>query len=56
MKLYRVNKVSAETGEVRKKTDILANNDRQALKAVAESDDCPTCDVWSEGVKVGSVK
>lgn len=56
MKLYRVNKVSDEDGNILKKTDMLANDDRQAMKAAAESDDCPTCDVWSEGVKVGSVK
>lgn len=56
MKLYRVNKLSAEDGKILKKTDILANNDRQAMKAAAESDDCPLCDVWSDGVKVGSVE
>lgn len=56
MKLYRVNKVSAANGEILKTIDMLANDDRQALRAAAEKDDCPVCDVWSEGRKVGSVK
>ena len=55
MKLYRVNKVSAETGKILKTIDILANDDRQAMRVVAESHDCP-CEVWSEGIKVGSVR
>lgn len=56
MKLYRVNKVSAEHGKILKKTDMLANTDRQAMQAAAERDDCPICEVWSEGMKVGSVR
>ena len=55
MKLYRVNKVSADNGKILKATDILANDDRQAMRTVSESHDCP-CEVWSEGIKVGSVR
>lgn len=55
MKLYRVNKVSAANGAIVKQTDILANDDRQAMRTAAESNDCPICDVWSDGKKVGSV-
>lgn len=56
MKLYRVNILSAENGTILKKIDILANDDRQAMQSVADSDDCPICEVWSDGKKVGSVK
>lgn len=56
MKLYRVNKICPENGKILKKTDMLANNDRQAMRAAAESDDCPICDVWSDGIEVGSVR
>lgn len=55
MRLYRVNKVSGENGEILKKTDMLANDDRQAMKTATDSDDCPVCEVWRDGTKVGSV-
>ena len=55
MKLYRINKLAAVDGKVIKKSDILANNDRQAIQAAEERDDCPICDVWSAGEKIGSV-
>lgn len=55
MKHYRVNKVTEPDGEVLKAKDMLANNDAQALKATQADDDCPICDVWREGKKVGSV-
>jgi hypothetical protein len=55
MKHYRVNKVAKPDGKVLKRKDILANNTDQAM-ARAESDpDCPVCDVWHAGEKVGSV-
>ncbi len=55
MKLYRINKLAEVDGAVVKKADLLANNDEQALQAATDSDDCPTCEVWSEGREVGSV-
>lgn len=55
MKLYRVNKLAKPGGVVVKKKDVLASNDRQAVEDAAESDDCPICDVWRDGQKVGSI-
>ena len=55
MRHYRVNKLARAGGEIVKRKDILAKDDRQAV-ARAESDvDCPICDVWRDGVKVGSI-
>jgi hypothetical protein len=55
MKHYRVNKLATPGGEIVKKKDILANNDRQAVEAAKKDDDCPICDVWHAGEKVGSI-
>ena len=55
MKLYRVNKLATPDGPVIKKKDVLAANDKQAVKDAADSDDCPICDVLRDGQKVGSV-
>jgi hypothetical protein len=52
---YRVNKVAAPGGEVLKKKDILAAHDREALRRAAADEDCPTCDVYRTGVKIGSI-
>jgi len=56
MKHYRVNKLAKPDGVVVKAKDILANNDRQAVESAREDQDCPVCDVWREGNKVGSVR
>ena len=55
MKHYRVNKLAKPGGVVVKKKDILASNDKQAMDAAERDDDCPVCDVWHAGAKVGSV-
>lgn len=55
MKLYRINKLTTVEGDVVKKTDILANNVEQAVRAAAQSDDCPVCEVWSDGRKVSLI-
>jgi hypothetical protein len=55
MKHYRVNKVAAPDGEVLKRKDILAADHEQALKRAESDPDCPVCDVWHAGQKVGSV-
>ena len=55
MRHYRVNKLAKAGGVIVKRKDILASDDREAV-ARAESDhDCPICDVWRDGEKVGSV-
>ncbi|MDQ4087184.1 MAG: hypothetical protein M3177_04105 [Pseudomonadota bacterium] len=55
MKHYRVNKLAAPNGEVVKKKDILASGDKEAVKAAREDEDCPICDVWHAGQKIGSI-
>ena len=55
MKHYRVNKLAKPDGAVIKKKDVLASNDRQAMQDAAESGDCPVCDVFRDGQKVGSI-
>ena len=55
MKLYRINKLAKPGGPVIKKKNVLASNDRQAVQDAADSDDCPVCDVFRDGHKVGSI-
>lgn len=55
MRHYRVNKL-AGAGEIVKRKDILADNDRQAVARAESDEDCPVCDVWRDGVKVGSIR
>jgi hypothetical protein len=55
MRHYRINKVSRPGGAIVKKKDILAASDGQAIKEAADSDDCPVCDVYRDGEKVGSI-
>lgn len=55
MKHYRVNKLAKRGGAVVKRKDILAENDRQAVARAEGDQDCPVCDVWHAGEKIGSV-
>ncbi len=55
MKHYRVNKLTKPGGAVVKRKDILAGNDRQAVARAEADEDCPVCDVWHAGQKVGSI-
>ena len=55
MKHYRINKVAKPNGAVVKKKDILAHNDKEALNVAATDEDCPICDVYHAGAKVGSI-
>ena len=55
MRHYRVNKLATVGGEVVKRKDILAKNDLEAVARVEEDADCPICDVWRDGQKVGSI-
>ncbi len=55
MRHYRVNKLASAGGEVVKRKDILANNDREAVARVEADVDCPICDVWRDGQKIGSI-
>jgi hypothetical protein len=55
MQHYRVNKVTEPDGKVLKKKDILAADDREAIRRAADDDDCPVCDVYVRGTKIGSI-
>lgn len=55
MKHYRVNKLAKRGGAIVKRKDMLANGDRQAVEAAAEDEDCPICEVWHAGKKIGSI-
>lgn len=55
MRHYRVNKVTRSGGEVIKRKDILANDDRQAVARAESDEDCPICDVYRDGEKIGSI-
>ena len=54
MKHYRINKLARPDGLVVKRKDILATGDKEAMKR-AEEDDCPFCEVYHEGKKVGAI-
>ena len=56
MKLYRIKKLSRADGPVVKKKDVLATSDAQAVKDAAESEDCPVCEIFRDGQRVGSVQ
>jgi hypothetical protein len=55
MRHYRVNKLAKAGGMVVKRKDILASDDRQAVARVQADADCPICDVWRDGEKIGSI-
>jgi hypothetical protein len=55
MRHYRVNKLATVGGDVVKRKDILANNDSEAVARVEDDSDCPICDVWRDGQKIGSI-
>jgi hypothetical protein len=56
MKHYRVNKVRAPSGDVVKRKDILANDHGEAMQRAENDPDCPICDVYHAGEKIGSVR
>lgn len=55
MKHYRVNKVAKPNGAVIKSRDILATDDKDAVATARNDVDCPVCEVWQAGHKVGSI-
>ena len=55
MKHYRINKVAKPGGVVLKKKDLLAKSDKEAVKAAADSSDCPVCDVLRDGEHIASI-
>ena len=55
MRHYRVNKLAKVGGEIVKRKDILADDDREAVARVEADSDCPICDIWRDGEKVGSI-
>lgn len=55
MQHYRVNKLAKPEGAVVKTKDVLAANDKEAVERARSDADCPVCEVWNAGRKVGSV-
>jgi hypothetical protein len=55
MKHYRVNKLAKPGGAVVKAKDTLAESDKQAIERARGDPDCPICEVWHAGNKVGSI-
>ena len=55
MKHYRINKVAAPGGHTLKAKDILAADDSQAVARAEDDEDCPVCEVYHAGKKVGAV-
>lgn len=55
MKHYRVNKVARPGGATLKTKDILASGDNEAVDRARQDDDCPVCEVYRAGKKVGQV-
>jgi hypothetical protein len=56
MRHYRINKLAEPGGPVVKRRDVLANGDRQAVETAAADPDCPVCEVWHAGEKIGSIE
>ncbi len=55
MKHYRVNKVTKPGGPIVKTKDILAKDDADAVRTARADNDCPVCDVFHAGQRVGRV-
>ena len=55
MKHYRINKVAAPGGRTLKTKDILAVDDGQAVARAEDDEDCPVCEVYRAGEKIGAV-
>ena len=55
MKHYRVKKLAKPGGVTLKTKDILAAEDREAVRRAEQDDDCPVCEVYRAGEKVGQV-
>jgi hypothetical protein len=55
MRHYRVNKLAKPGGAVVKRKDILASGDREAVERAQADTDCPICDIWRDGQKIGSI-
>ncbi|HZF42850.1 MAG TPA: hypothetical protein VEZ48_05535 [Sphingomonadaceae bacterium] len=55
MRHYRVNKLAKPNGVVVKQKDVLAADDREAVERARSDADCPVCEVWNAGRKIGSI-
>ena len=55
MKHYRINNVAAPRGPTLNAMDILAADDIQAVARAEDDEDCPVCEVYHAGEKVGAV-
>jgi hypothetical protein len=55
MRHYRINKLAKTGGIVIKRRDVLAGGDKQAIDTAARDPECPVCEVWRDGEKIGSI-
>ena len=55
MEHYRINKLAKADGAIVKAKDVLAVSDKQAVDIARSDQDCPVCDVWRAGNKIGWV-
>jgi hypothetical protein len=55
MKHYRVYKLAEPDGKILKGKDLLAPDDKAAVREAEEDADCPVCEVWQGPKKVGSI-
>lgn len=55
MRHYRVNKLAKPDGVVVKQKDLLAADAKEALDRARTDPDCPVCEVWQAGRKVGEI-
>jgi hypothetical protein len=55
MKHYRINKLTKPDGTTVKSKDILASDDGEAVERARDDDDCPVCEVYRAGKKVGDI-
>ena len=55
MKHYRVKKVAKPGGVTLRTKDILASGDKEAVRRAEQDDDCPVCEVFQAGKKIGQV-
>lgn len=54
MKHYRMYKLGRDNRIIKGK-DVFAADDAKAMREAGDDEDCPVCEVWQGGKKVGSI-
>lgn len=55
MNHYRVYKLDGPDGRIVKGKDVHAPDDAKAMHEACHDPDCPVCEVWRGGTKIGSI-